>query len=341
MSSPTSTSTSSQVQVDCIIYDWLTFSTKDYSLDGILQLLGLDGVQWQQGLGSKLRYSERWSFMGMSIHWTPDNVTDRNEGVCVEFSGQGCRAFETFGGISFENLLSWCVECGCSITRLDVALDDFSGLIDIQEMFDKANRFEFTCRTQHIQCYSDCPDQLPDHRALTICHGSRSSNVFIRCYDKRCERQAYDDYSHWVRLELQLRGENALGFVLASGSIGDRFRGVLANYLNYVDPVQEDSNKRRWPVSSWWVNLLDGAAAISIASKKDIEYNKLRLDTYVYGQCINAVKAELMYDGGEKFLRTVFSESPGMPIKYSVIEKNNGITPSDPRAYFRSLGLEV
>lgn len=325
---------------DCIIYDWLTFSVPDCSHSTMIELLGLSGIQWQTGLGSKLRYDERWAFEGMSVHWSGDQ-TRRNPGCCFEFSGQGCRAFETFSNMSLQELLDWIVQNGYNISRLDIALDDFSGLIDLQTMFDKANRYEFTCRSDKCETFNTRPDRDPKHAALSVCHGSRSSNLFIRCYDKRCERKAYDEYKHWVRLEIQLRGENALGFASAPGSIGCKFKSVLAQYLNYREPG-EDSNVSRWEVSPWWVSLLDGASAISIVSIKDLEYNKLRLDSFVYGQCVNAIKAELVMDGGEMFLSKIReSSSPGLKPKYARLVRDNPKNLEAERQYFKELGLDV
>ena len=327
---------------NCIIYDWLTFSVPDIEYASMIQFLGLSGIQWQTGLGSKLHYDERWAFEGMSVHWSGDQ-TRRNPGCCFEFSGQGCRAFETFGSMSFDDLLSWIVDRGYKITRLDIALDDFTGLIDLQTMFDKANRYEYTCRSEKCETFNTRPDRDPKHAALSVCHGSRSSNLFIRCYDKRCERQAYDEFDHWVRLEIQLRGDNSLGFASAPGSIGSKFRSVLAQYLNYREPnVSDLDHPHRWEVSSWWVSLLDGAEGISIASKKDLDYNKLRLDSYVYGQAVNAIKAEIAIDGVDAFLKRIQEDSaPGFKPKYERLVRDNPKNLEAERQYFKELGLDV
>lgn len=341
--------TEQQRPSNCILYDWLTFSSSSISdPDEIIRILGLSDHPWQKELGSRLRYDERWQIegFGISVHFSyPDSK--RNEGVCVEMSGQGCRAFETWGACSFDDLIKWIIDNGFNISRLDIAYDDFEGLIDIKSMYGQALRREFRCRSEHLSLYFDGVDRDSGHDAISVCHGKRDSHIFIRCYDKRAERKAFDEFPHWVRLEMQLRNENAMGFASASGSIGQKFRSVLCNYLNYLDPDPDDSNYRRWEVSSWWVNLLDGAAAISIVSKKDIDYNRERLNDFVYNHCANAIKAAVALDGGKKFFENIlFCASSDLKPKYARLLEDErkrllDLKILNEKKYFSSLGLSV
>lgn len=301
-----------------ILYDWLTFSSAIHDRDSIIEYLGLSNVQWVTELGSKLKYDERWYFMGISIHFSYPG-THKNPGVCVEMSGQGCRAFETFGNKSFDDVFKYCLDLGLHITRLDVALDDFTGLIDIQEMARAARSFEFRCRCKSVGVIFECPDQDSEHKALTVNHGSRSSKTFIRCYDKRAERGAFEEYLHWVRLEIQLRAENAMTFAALPHPIGEKYFGVLSNYLAYLVPSETDSNKSRWAVAPWWENLLQGAQKISVYTAKDIDYNKSRLERYVYNMAGNAVSAIIQCDGVEKFVEWMKELVPTLPEKYQKI----------------------
>ena len=301
-----------------ILYDWLTFSSAIHDRDSIIQFLGLSKVDWVTELGSKLKYDERWYFMGISIHFSYPG-TNKNQGVCVEMSGQGCRAFETFGDKSIVDVLKYCLDYGLHITRLDIALDDFTGLIDINEMARAARAFEFRCRCKSVSVIFECPDQDSEHKALTVNHGSRCSKTFIRCYDKRAERGAFEEYEHWVRLELQLRAENAMTFAALSYPIGEKYFGVLSNYLAYLIPSDTDSNKSRWSVAPWWENLLQGAQKISVYTSKDIDYNKSRLERYVYNMAGNAVAAIIQCDGAEKFIEWMKDLVPTLPEKYQKI----------------------
>lgn len=301
-----------------LLYDWLSFSIL-LDKDSIIDFLGLAGCSWVGPFGSKYGYAERWQTgKGISVHCTPSFDYKHTPGVFVEMSGQGCREFETFGCIDFDSLLEWiCLNHG-NVTRLDVAYDDFTGVIDIQEMYRAADNYEYKCRFDRRLCVCDCPDRDPDHAGRSVCHGSRGSNVFFRCYDKRSERKAWDEVSHWVRFEVQLRKAAAMGFVSYAGSIGDKFRGVISNYLQYLVPDELDSNYRRWEVAPWWSAFLDDAAAIKLYTKKDVEYNKSRLLRYVHSQCENAVKTAILIEGYSDFCDGL-PDQDELPPKYQKI----------------------
>ena len=305
---------------NCILYDWFTCSFVGVDYYDLTRVLGMDQVKWTlQKTGSRLKYGHRLAFDGISIHYTDPDDHVHQVGICLEMSGQGCRDFETFGLGDWQRLFEFVALADGHITRLDIAYDDFTGVLPIRTMYDQADRFEFTARTQKVQLIKQSEDADPAHAGLSICHGSKSSEVFVRCYDKRVERHAWDEYDHWVRFEIQLRGSNACGFVHARGSIGDKFRGVVANYINYRDAVPGDSNKRRWPLSSWWSEFLEHAAAISVHDTRDVEYNKLRLDMHIYDSNHNAIKAEILADGLPVFLGKIFHDRAELPDKYSRI----------------------
>lgn len=304
---------------NCILYDWLTVSFQNVDKDTIIHLLGLQSVAWTEAeTGSRLKYGHRIFFDGVSVHFTDDTDRRHNIGVCLEMSGQGCRDFETHGKGDWWILFEFIRLAKGRITRLDIAFDDFSGLISLPVMAGMARRFFFTSRSQNVRVIEESSDGDPDHMGISVCHGSKSSDIYIRCYDKRVERHAWE-IPHWVRFEVQLRNDNCAGFVLAEGDLGEKLRGVVTNYLNYRCPDPADSNKRRWHVSPWWDRFIQGVAAISVNSKRDTEYNKDRLDKHVYSRNHNAIKTAILTDGLSGFLNEVFGHSEPLPEKYTKI----------------------
>ena len=77
-------------------------------------------------------YRDRLYWNCISIHFngSPD------QGVWLEMSGQGCRAFETFGHGDYEFLFDLILSHGSDInvTRLDVAFDDHTGILDLKTL---------------------------------------------------------------------------------------------------------------------------------------------------------------------------------------------------------------
>ena len=301
-----------------ILYDWLTVSFLNVDKDTIIHLLGLDSAAWQeQQNGSRLRYGHRISFDGISVHYTDDFDLKHNQGCCLEMSGQGCRDYETFGKGDWWLLFDFIRLVKGRVTRLDIAYDDFQGLIPIDIMAYMAARYLYTARSQKMRIMQESEDADPDHLGISVCHGSKSSNIYIRCYDKRVERHAWE-IPHWIRMEVQLRNDDCSGFLAASGDLGDKLCGVLANYLNYRCPGT-DSHKDRWKVAPWWVNLLRGVSAIKIHTPKDCEYNADRLDKHIYGRNHNSIKTEILKDGLPAFLAEVFGHTEELPPKYRSI----------------------
>ena len=134
----------------------------------------------------------------------------------------------------------------------------------------------------------------------TIYHGSKKSDMMIRIYDKAAER--HREGEHWIRVELQMRREIAMGFVryLASGSLPERFAGVLLNYLRYVVP-DEDSNPSRWPMTDYWRELIGHATAWACWVRPGVEYNLENLENFVFNQAGNAIDTFIDIFGYEAF----------------------------------------
>ena len=85
-----------------VLVDWLTFTSKIWSEHQLIDVLHLNDVSWQHLDSYRYGYSHRCTFSGISIL---SGGTD-DMGICVEFSGTGCRAFETYSDLSWIQLFS-------------------------------------------------------------------------------------------------------------------------------------------------------------------------------------------------------------------------------------------
>ena len=301
-----------------LLYDWLTVSFRSLDYDVLLRALGLHHLAWaEQDTGSRLRYGHRLAFDGISVHYTDDWDIRHNAGCCLEMSGQGCRDFESYGTGDWVDLWRFVRGCQGKVTRLDIAYDDFSGVLPLPIIADMAARYLFTARSQHLRIMHESVDSDPDHMGISVCHGTKSSDIYIRIYDKRVERKRWD-LPYWVRCEIQLRGDNCAGFVGAESGLGDKYAGVLRNYLQYRCPGT-DSNLRRHPVAPFWDKFLGAAAALQINTRCDVEYNKQRLDAHVYDRNHNAIRTAIITDGLPEFLRRTFADQQELPSKYQDI----------------------
>ena len=308
---------------NCFLFDWLTVSFKTLGYADIIDMICMSGKSWEeQKGGSRLRYAHRIAYDGISIHYSDDDDIKHNQGACLEMSGQGCRDFETFGCGDWSALFDDIAESDGKITRLDIAYDDFTGLLDLPMIADMARSLRFSSRLQRCSVYWDLINHNdPDHVSLTVQHGSRSSDCMIRIYDKREERRAYE-FEHWVRCELQLRSGCGQGFLdryRECGDLGDTFCGVLCNYLEYRC-VQHHKQVRNNPVAPFWVRFTREAAALRVHSVRGVEYNRDRLAAHI-DRNHNAIKTEILAVGLAAFVSNAFGHSEPMPARYiSVIQ---------------------
>ena len=112
-----------------ILFDWLTFTSHCDSPESIMELLGLSHITWQQMPKGRNGYRQRYFFENISILYDGAD----NMGVCVDMSGTGCRAYETYSTIGLNSLLRQLHDApeDYNITRLDMAFDDHTGILDI------------------------------------------------------------------------------------------------------------------------------------------------------------------------------------------------------------------
>jgi len=280
------------IKENVILYDWLTVSSKDEDPCSWLPLLGMEDCPWEVADRGLDGYRNRLTFGGISLCF------DGNPGMgsCLNMSGQGCRTFETFGTGDFDGLFR--LFAGnpdtYNMTRLDVAFDDHTGILPMDELFQDALDREYVCKAHKV--FPQCEiDDTREPTGKTLYFGTKKSDIMFRIYDKAYER-GIDDGTHWVRVEMQLRRDRALAFVCQPEPIGQRFRGVLVNYVRFVDD-NGDSNRWRWPMKDYWAALIDGVARIRLYVKPGMEYNIGQLDRFVFDQAANAVAAAMKIYG--------------------------------------------
>ncbi len=277
------------------LIDWLTFTAFGISVFQAKQMLGLTSpdIVWldQQKFGNGYPMHSYWN--GITISYGADDEKFYSDpmkvrtdmGICVNLSGKGCRAFESYGHGDWKVLLAklFTLNDTCqrekkgrifsyNITRLDLAYDDHIGLLDIYRIEQDIRCRYYLSKSKYSEVlWSD--DQKKDIHGLTCQVGSDKSDIKIRIYDKAAER-GYKD-RHWVRCELQLRDGRALvaaSKILELDHIGQTVSGILRNYLTFRIPTA-DSNKSRWPIADYWEKVLLNMGAISLWEAPGEPYN--------------------------------------------------------------------
>lgn len=292
------------------LIDWLTVTFKSDTVTSIQVMLDLLQYPWENKMSFINGYPMDTFFNSIHIRWGADNPmfysdgTDKNGvfrsaadkarddmGISLDMSGQGCRAFEEYSGISWAELIKRILEHNGKITRLDLAYDDHTGVLDIHRIaLDVKDRY-YVSKSKYSQIiWSD--DQEEDIQGLTVQIGSKASPVMIRIYDKAAER-GYDHSKHWIRVELQLRQDRAneaFRRLYQKESIGKVTAGIIRNYLTFRIP-SADSNKSRWPIAPYWDNVLLHMDKISVWVAPGEPYNFTKSENHMvdqYGQFLQA-----------------------------------------------------
>lgn len=304
-----------------IIYDWISFTSRIHSTASIIDFLGLGSVSFEVVKGF-YGYHDRLYFNGISIHYNGSESRHLNGTILVEMSGKGCRTWEKYGNSDYNKLFSTIIDNysdnpdlrKMNITRLDVAFDDFSGVIDLKNLAIETQLGNFVSRFSDWEC-------VVGNKGLSVNHGSKKSNIYIRIYDKRMEQNLpVEKCPHWVRLELQIRKECSLGFIQSDLPIQESYYRTLNNYLRYIIPSLDDSNKRRCLTAPYWLKLLESAERHSIFCKPADSYSFGDLHTYVTQHMSGAIQTVIDCIGVEQFLTDVKKARKGKTLNAKYVE---------------------
>lgn len=324
-----------------ILIDWLSITTKDTEfVQGFKELLSMpDGWQTLRGVRG---YGARDWRDNISIH---HHAPDRDDmGTWLEMSGSGCRAFETLGSGRYEDLLGYVIDNPetVNLTRLDVAFDDFEGLLDITRLCNDTRQRKFRSKAEFWEVIESSNGQ-----SLTV--GSPQSKVLIRIYDKLAERLAklqnpsdrdkvISEVPHWIRVELQLRDERAREFIKylfhddsltptdRELTLGEAFAGVVRSYLLYGYSVAARGHPEQavWHTFDYWEKMLNTSGALKIYRKPGVDYNFMRLERYLSFNAGNAIDAYLRIKGVGGLLHMVSRRETKQNAKYIDLMKRYG-----------------
>lgn len=310
------------------LFDWLTFTSTIHDIPGLIEMLGLSGDMFTQAQAGRYGYARRIFCGGISIL---SAGFDERMGVCVEMSGQGCRDFETLGNGDYESIFRWILENPeeMHITRLDIAFDDHTGLLDIGKVC------KYTLSGQWVSRWNKYNVEYSDE-GTSCTFGSRQSEMLLRIYDKAAERGITEPDVHWVRTEMVLKRQRALEFVrfICDGAyemghnLSDVFFGVLNNYLRFVEQDPEDNNKSRWQTAAWWSSFVQALGVVSLYVRPGVEYNLHETEKYVFNQAGNSFLTILMCRGLDAIVDGIIHRKPLFGAKYQNLVKTAGVMES-------------
>lgn len=278
--------------------DWFAFTVRQEKIalapevESILEPLFLPGSAWVSRRGGAHGYTHSETRAGVLRAWSPQSP---GMGIHYSFSGRAVRDLQTD---DVPALVFRLRRLGLHVSRLDLAFDDFTGLIDLPRIFDMISgtcddfrlRSRFSAQPTRdgrpgsigrvIRQFGQDPQTLVTRWTddCTIYLGRATGAAQVRIYNKKAEQGLSDeDCPHWVRVELQLREDRPDlfldTFLEGTEQSPEAFRthalSVLRSYVCFVVPSETDRNKGRWPLTDWWDSFTASASPISLGRRRE------------------------------------------------------------------------
>lgn len=179
--------------------DWIRATTKHHSISDVISRFkfGFEIEDWATSKGFNAYDSCIQNPYGHLVMWS---TAYENQGVNIMFDGRSCNELHE-AGYDLIEIVKWLSEEEFKFTRLDLAIDIRQVQIDIIELFN----------SEYTGSINNEPDLYMKGRnargGATIYLGSRTSEKFIRIYDKAKQRKISDIF--WTRVELELKAATA------------------------------------------------------------------------------------------------------------------------------------
>ena len=215
---------------------------------------------------------EDYGFYSYTEHYYLGDIfvftsADEEKGVLLELKGKGCRQFESYLVAQerswYDFLMDTLLEGGV-MKRLDLAINDRAGILDIPELTEKCNREECISVFRSFKSYASgelIRKQEQDKAGMghTLYIGSLKSEVYFCCYEKNYEQYAklgipVSEALIKNRFEILLKNERAYYAVRDLLTHYDAERtafSIINRYLRFVD-IEEDKRREDWKLNDRW-----------------------------------------------------------------------------------------
>ena len=227
------------------------------------------------------KYTEHY-YIGDVVIYTS---ADEEKGVLLELKGKGCRQFESYLLAQerswYDFFMDALVEGGV-MKRLDLAINDRTGLLDIPELIKKCENEECISKFRSFKNYGS--GELVKHNEAdkggmghTLYIGSFSSEVYFCCYEKNYEQCAklgipIEEVPIKNRFEIRLKNERAYYAVrelLTNYDAEQTAFSIINQYIRFADK-EPDKRKSDWKTNARWSWFIgEGRPPVKLTTKPE------------------------------------------------------------------------
>lgn len=267
-----------------IVIDYLTFTVKFcLNPDELIEsILGMDTDLFEVTKGVNF-YSSAKYYDNIRVCYDGNGRNDQNMGVCFIMSGQGLRTYENHTNQSALIILhAISNNPNISISRIDIACDDKSNILDINTIWEYAKAKNYRTRLSSKSFYESFKGDISEK---SLYWGATKSECRICIYDKAKEQYDPDRHpkhysSHWIRVELRIKGfyaKQVLALLVHSDNIGDTVSGIINDKFTFIN--RDNENITRCSVPVWWENFIGAVEDVTLLTKpKNQHYIETHLD---------------------------------------------------------------
>lgn len=213
---------------------------------------------------------EDYGFYSYSEHYVMGDIfvlisPDIEKGILLELKGQGCRQMESYllaQNRSWYDFLLECLVAGGVMKRLDLAINDLAGILDIPELTKKCQNEECVSVFRSFKSYRSGELVRNDEKqgmGNTLYIGSLKSEVYFCIYEKDYEQYIKHDIPLEEtliknRFEIRLKNDRAYYAVRDLLTYQDPERtsfNIINRYIRFVDRNGTKS-KSNWEINKHW-----------------------------------------------------------------------------------------
>lgn len=279
-------------------------------------------------------YSRFYQYDDETFVMSSNEYTDTTTGVChwLELKGQGCRAFEQRGGDWLE-LIEFCVKHATAVGRIDVSMDDTSGILSIFDVLQKVYNGEFSSNLRKwvVRDSSGSSADLSEiirskNNGCTIYFGTNVSKQLV-IYNKAAERIAKNfivEHGEWIRYECRFYRET--GFKVLK-EVYDAFKNNCFNVLvpsliGGLVEFKESNNKRVRVAKIWskWQELLGNTEKITVTNQFDNESSLASKQVWLASASGRILNKAFLVLGDEEFQEYIFYCMRGRLNKFDYVD---------------------
>ncbi len=263
--------------VNRISLDWLSFTSHDPSYNRNPELvgdfLGMTGRRTSAGglFGYKKSY---YQGLVRVLYSGTDTM-----GVHVIISGEALRVHfpEPFDLIKKLHLSGQ-----VKFSRIDIAFDDFTGSLSIPRLVQTLRSGHVVASSRSWSCLENgtIGNEASELTGEGVMVGKRDSESCIRFYNKTLQQKTLENSESlaipdvWVRMELELKRDKSNDFISKwvddYGSLDQLFMDVINGLVRFVEPSDNDTNKRRWSMFKWWSDIITSKFPCKLSSPEVI-----------------------------------------------------------------------